>query len=286
MEYWYKYRSDLWKQVTIYSPRMDCAKRTKKHDPEEDGDARTGDKTGDNIRRAQRTIEAYALCNQWTWFGTFTLSPEYRDRTDLDGFRKDFMQFIRHNRRKYGDIDALLVPELHKKKDGWHMHGLLQGLPVEALRPFTLADKLPKYIRGKLKAGNPVYDWPAYRASFGWVDIEPLRSRDAAARYITKYITKATDSTAKALDLGKHLYYVTRGLDLPELVEVGNAPGWTPEALPCGLAVSRAYDFPPDVPKEEKFGVVRWYEPIAKKSSTFSAHRQDLSFDSVDSMGG
>lgn len=122
------------------------------------------------------------------------------------------MLYIRHLRRKCPDLQALLVPELHKNHDGWHMHGLIQGLPVEMLRPFTLREKLPKYIRGKLKDGEPVYDWPGYREKFGWVDMEPVRSRDAAARYITKYITKGKDDTAKEMDLGKHLYYVTRGL--------------------------------------------------------------------------
>lgn len=205
-----------------------------------------------NIRRAARMIEAYALCNPWSWFGTFTLSPAYRDRKDLDGFRRDFMRLIRNSRRKYGDIEALLVPELHKSKDGWHMHGLLQGIPMEALRPFTLKEKLPKYIRDKLKEGQALYDWPEYRKAFGWVDIEPIRSRDAAARYITKYITKAGDCTAQALDLGKHLYYVTRGLCQPERVEIENASGAVPEAFPTWLVAGGHYEF--------DYGEVQWFE--------------------------
>jgi len=201
-------------------------------------------------------IEGYALCNPWTWFGTFTLSPKYRDRTDLDGFRRDFMQFIRHQRRTHGSVEALLVPELHKAKDGWHMHGLLQGIPVEALRPFTLQERLPKYIRGKLKAGDPVFDWPAYRAAFGWVDMEPVRSRDAAARYITKYITKGwkeqETTTPQAIELGKHLYYVTRGLSQPERIETENAPGSVPEAFPSGLVPGDRFEF--------EYGVVDWFQ--------------------------
>ena len=146
----------------------------------------------------------------------------------------------------------LFLPELHKSKDGWHMHGLLQGVPVEALRAFTLKEKLPKYIRDKIKKGEPVFDWPAYRESFGWVDMEPIRSRDAAARYITKYITKAGDSTAQALELGKHLYYVTRGLQQPERMETENAPGAVPDAFPAGLVLGNNYEF--------EYGEVQWYE--------------------------
>lgn len=230
--------------MTIYDHGESQTYHPKKPDADE--------KMKSNIRRAARAIEGYALCNPWSWFGTFTLSPAYRDRADLDGFRNDFMQLIRHSRRKYGDIEVLLVPELHKAKDGWHMHGLLQGIPVEALRQFTLKEKLPKYIREKLRKGEPVYDWPAYRKSFGWVDMEPIRSRDAAARYITKYITKGFDGTAQAIDLGKHLYYVTRGLDQPERMECENVPGSVPETFPAGLVVGNRYEF--------EYGEVQWYE--------------------------
>lgn len=248
MDYWYRYRNDLWKRVRIYAghdwqpPRYD-----EREDGPPDG------RMACNIRRAQRMIEGYALCNPWTWFGTFTLNPKYHDRADLDGFRRDFMQFIRDQRKKYGDIEALLVPELHKAKDGWHMHGLLQGLPEEALRPFCLAEKLPKYIRDKLKAGETLWDWPCYRKAFGWVDIERIRSRDAAARYITKYITKAGDATAEALASGKHLYYITRGLQAPELIETENPAGVPPAGFPDWLAPSACYGW--------DYGEVQWYEP-------------------------
>ncbi len=264
MEYWYRYRDDLWKRVTIWDTGEGQTYHEKKQDSTE--------KMKCNIRRAARMIEGYALCNPWTWFGTFTLSPKYRDRTDLDGFRSDFMQFIRDSRKKYGNVEALLVPELHKAKDGWHMHGLLQRIPVEALRPFTLQERLPKYIRSKLKAGEPVYDWTAYRQSFGWVDMEPVRSRDAAARYITKDITKgwtetpeelkingsppsgskSQTTTPQAIELGKHLYYVTRGLAQPERIETENAPGSVPEAFPAGLVLGNRYEF--------EYGVVDWFQ--------------------------
>lgn len=230
--------------MTLWDVKEGQVYRPKKPDADE--------KRRENIRRAARMIEGYALCNDWDWFGTFTLNPAYRDRKDLDGFRTDFMLYIRHLRRKYSGVQALLVPELHRNKDGWHMHGLLSGLPVEALRPFNLREKLPKYIRAKLKEGQPVYDWPGYRQSFGFVDMEPIRSRDAAARYITKYITKGEDDTAKALDLGKHLYYVTRGLRQPERIETENAPGVVPEAFPAGLVVGNSYVF--------DYGEVQWYE--------------------------
>ena len=247
VEYWYRYRDDLWKKVTIWEAKHEAGYHPRKPDAKE--------KSLANIRRAARTIEGYALCNEWQWFGTFTLNPACRDRTDLDGFRRDFMQYVRNTRRTCPDFQALLVPELHRNKEGWHMHGLIQGLPVEMLRLFTLSEKLPKYIRQKLKAGQLLYDWPGYRERFGWVDIEAIRSRDAAARYITKYITKGKDETAQVLDLGKHLYYATRGLRKPERMEVENAPGTfgaVPDAFPSGLVEGNSYPF--------EYGFVTWYE--------------------------
>lgn len=245
MEYWYKYRRDLWKRVVLYRGETQRIHEHKETDPDE--------RQKTNIRRAARQIEAYALCNPWQWFGTFTLNPKYHDRSDLDKFRSDFMQLVRDCRKKHGEIDALLVPELHKSGDGWHLHGLLNGLPKEVLRPFTLQEKLPKYLRDKIKQGESIYDWPEYQRRFGWVDIEPLKNRDAAARYITKYVTKSLEqSTAKAMESGKHLYYVTRGLSLPEKIETENAPGVVPEAFPAGLMAGNCYGW--------DYGEVQWYE--------------------------
>lgn len=244
MQYWYKYRADLWKLVTMNDYETEGNFNPRKPDTE--------DKLKSNIRRAARQIEAYALCNDWDWFGTFTLSPKYRDRSDLDGFRSDFMRFLRNCRRKYGDVQALLVPELHKKGDGWHMHGLLRGIPESALRPFLASERLPAYLKMKIRAGEKIFDWPQYRAAFGWVDMEPIRCRDAAARYITKYITKAGDSTASAIDVGKHLYYATRGLDLPERIEENASGVGVPEAFPLGLVAGKHFDF--------DYGCVQWFE--------------------------
>ena len=220
-------------------------------------------------------IEGYALCNEWDYFGTFTLNPSIRNRADLDKFRADLMQLLRHLRRgpcsdaggcggpqqdgqeSRRDVAALLVPELHRDKKGWHMHGLLRGLPRDELRPFTLSEKLPKYIRGQLRKGESIYDWPHYRERFGFVDIEPVRDRDAAARYITKYVTKGIDATAANIEVGKHLYYVTRGLRQPERMECESAPGCVPDALPTNLISGNSY---PIELNGQEIGTVTWYQ--------------------------
>ena len=247
MEYWYLYRDDLIKKVTV----ADFPESRSFHERKEDSE----DKLLNNVRRAQMMIEAYALCNDWDWFGTFTLNPEYRDRSDLDGFRSSFMQFLRDCRKRCNcEIRALLVPELHKNREGWHMHGLIAGLPVTSLRVFEARERLPKYIRRKIKAGEPVYDWPDYRRRFGWVDIEPVKNRDAAARYITKYLRKDGVTTAKFMELGRHLYYVTRGLKKPIRLNVENASGEVPEALTSDFVLGTVLNY-------ADYGIsVEWFE--------------------------
>lgn len=254
MEYWYRYRDDLWKCVTIPDRKAQSF-----HERKDDADS----KMACNIRRAARMIEGYALCNEWDWFGTFTLNPVYRERSDLDGFRADFMRFLRNERRRAGGtISALLVPELHRDKKGWHMHGLLRGIPFDDLRPFTLSERLPRYLRSQVKIGAPVYDWPRYRDRFGFVDVEPVRTRDAAARYITKYITKGWDGTAQGIEVGKHLYYPTRGLIQPQRIETENAPGCVPEAFPSDLVAGNSY---PIQYNGVECGTVQWFERPSTK---------------------
>lgn len=245
MVYWYRYRHDLWKRVEI----ADNTQKSSKERPEWTAE----EKAERNVRRAQMAIEGYALCNDWDWFGTFTLDPKFHDRKDLDLFRYQFVRFIgNQSRGSSSRISFLLVPELHKNLEGWHMHGLLSGIDKDDLRPFTLSERLPRYIRNCLIQDRQIYDWTKYRDRFGFNDIEAVRNRDAASRYITKYIRKDQDQTAAALDLGKHLYYVSRGLKRPQRVECENASGLPPETFPFGMIAGNRYDF--------EYGSVQWYQ--------------------------
>lgn len=175
-----------------------------------------------NVARAASSIQALGLCNDWDWFATFTLDPaKYPNRLALDNFRQHLTRFIKYLREKYPGYKCafLLVPELHKRGDGWHMHGLLRDFPPDVLRLFTLEEKLPYHIRSKLSEGIPMYDFPEYRSRFGFCDIEPLRERDAATGYLTKYVIKGLNATGKHIQKGKHLFFVSRGLQRPKLIE-------------------------------------------------------------------
>jgi len=62
-------------------------------------------------------------------------------------------------------------------------------------------DIIVKYSRN-VKAGNA--------NAFGYTTLEPIRSKEGVAVYITKYITKTIDSPA--VGLNNHLYYCSKGL--------------------------------------------------------------------------
>lgn len=178
-------------------------------------------KSDNNISRAKNRVFELALCNPWNIFLTFTLDPKKYNRNDLGKFRKDLSQFVRDYNKKYGlAIKYLLIPEEHKK-GGWHMHGFLMGLLDEHLRLFTLSEKLPKYIREKLKSGQAVYEWEPYRKKFGFCDLEVVKDQFAVSAYVTKYITKDLDRTVR--ESGAHLYYCSQGLSRSVVIFRGKA---------------------------------------------------------------
>ena len=173
-----------------------------------------------NVSRSKSRIRELALCNDWDYFATLTLSPEWGDRRDLPRWRENLSRWICYFREsgRAPDFAYLFVPEEHKA-GGWHMHGLIKGLPREELRLFSLREKLPHYIRDKLREGQAVYDWPAYSARYGFIDLEPVRSSAAVCSYISKYVSKALGDLALAGNA--HSFYASQGLAGAEEVIFG-----------------------------------------------------------------
>lgn len=168
------------------------------------------EKLDNNIVRARSTVREMGLCNDWDFFLTLTISPDKFDRYNLADFRKILSQWVRDYRKKYSlQISYLFIPEKHK--DGaWHLHGFISGLPLGHLSLFSLNETLPFYIRSKLQLNQQIYNWSAYADRFGYVTLEPIRSKEKAVSYITKYITK--DLSCSVCQLGSHLYFASQGL--------------------------------------------------------------------------
>lgn len=164
--------------------------------------------------RARSMIKQYGLCNDWDYFVTLTLDPNKYNRYELGKFKKDLSQFIRDMRKKYGSADGrrlsfVFVPENHK--DGaWHMHGLLYGLPANAVSNFVRGVH-PDYL-----VDNGFLNWQDYANKFGFVSLGLIRDQIGTVLYTTKYINK--DIKALAELKGEHLYMASRPLKTAESV--------------------------------------------------------------------
>lgn len=152
-----------------------------------------------NIIRAKSRITELALCNDWEYFVTLTIDAQKQDRENLDEYIKAFGVWISHFNRKYKcHIKYILIPEQHKDGKSWHMHGLLHDVPENAL----------------VVNEHGYLDMPYYRERFGYISLSPIKDKRRCARYITKYVTKSLDcNNARIRELGKHLYYASRGLN-------------------------------------------------------------------------
>lgn len=177
------------------------------------------DKLPQAISRAKRVCLEIALCNDWKWFATFTIAKDNFDRKNLEGFYKRFKEWLKYQREKYGvKIPYLLVPEQHG--DGsWHMHGFFNSDIDQMLVSFRDMDKQGyrspdgKKLPRKLIKKN-YYNWPAYQKRFGFCSFGEIRNHDAAAFYVTKYISKSFHGDARRV--GLQLYYATLGLNRSE----------------------------------------------------------------------
>lgn len=244
-------------------------------------------KRHNNIVRAQSAIQSLGFCNDWDYFFTATLDKrKFPDRLALDEFRRKLTDLFRRIRSESGsECRFLLVPELHKNEQGWHMHGLLADFPDSCFRKFELSEKLPSYLLLKIAKGEDIFDFPRYRSIFGFCDVEPLKSRDHAVSYLCKYVVKGLQATGLHIDKGKHLYFASRGLNRPQLVEESDQ--FSSSAVLDGLefdGFSPTYDA--DIKYEmngveQRLGYKVWYEFTpgdapseldASYSSSYSLH--------------
>lgn len=182
-------------------------------------------KLSNNISRAKSKVLEYALCNEFEYFVTLTISKDKHNRYDLKAYYKSFSKFLNNYNYRHGvKVQYLLIPEKHK--DGaWHLHGLIKGLPQQHLK----------------KNEHGYLDWPHYRDKFGYISLDPVRSIARVSCYITKYINKDLENSVE--ELGAHLYYVSKGLKKAEEIKRGTLLA---DSIPY-------YDF------ENEYVKIRWF---------------------------
>lgn len=180
------------------------------------------EKLGCNIRATKSRIRELIMCNEWEYMVTFTLNGDRYNRTDLDTWKKEFLQWVQNYRKKYGiDIKYIFVPELHKDNITWHMHGLIKGLPLSHLRQIVNGDSEYKRLEKRVRMGYEVYVWEAYQQKFGYCDVEKIRNKEAVCNYLIKSIKDNTLKSKGVSKVNAKMYYVSRGLKRAEIVKRG-----------------------------------------------------------------
>lgn len=175
------------------------------------------------VSRARRNLRDLLLCNKFEYFCTFTFDDNKIDRTDYKLVKRSLLKFFNNFRTRYAPhFRYVLVPEQHKN-GAWHFHGALAGIPVsEFYVPDKITRRHPKTGRLLTVKNTKKYvRWRRYAEKFGHFDCSPIRSPEACAVYISKYLFKQDNG----IDVCDHLYFCSNGLLRPELVEdVPNVP--------------------------------------------------------------
>lgn len=171
----------------------------------------------DSMKRAKDQIFDYIMNNDFEYFFTGTINPEYFDSEDPKELLKPVQSWLKNMVQRY-NMEYILIAERHKN-GGIHFHGLLK-----ADKSLKLIDSGTKLYKGYnkpvsdekaeelgLTGGRTVYNLKSW--SFGFTTCVPLvGDRMNTAFYVTKYITKECKKI-----FGKFFWH-SRGLKKPLIV--------------------------------------------------------------------
>lgn len=158
--------------------------RQRSYDVPPKGEAKDRERSIESSRcRAKAAIRDIALCNSFSHFFTWTLSPDVVDRYDGAAIEKKVLQFLKNASYRKG-FSYVCVPERHK--DGAiHIHGLcsLGSVRIErAVNPHT-SNPI------STNRGQPVFNMPEW--SLGFSTCIPIdENYERTCNYLTKYICK------------------------------------------------------------------------------------------------
>lgn len=203
-------------------------------------------------RRAAASVRDIALCTDFDYFVTLTLSPEMVDRYSIEDAVHKMKSWLDNRVRRNG-LRYILVPELHK--DGAiHFHGFFNKEGATFVDSGTLkiqGQKRPKKVTcvktcAELIANGAqivynIADW-----SLGFSTAIPLYGeRAAAVAYCCKYVTKQLQK------IGGRWYYSGGDLKRPDTqyvdisyreLEALGAYTFQIEGAGCSMAILRGDD--------------------------------------------
>lgn len=148
-----------------------------------------------SLSRTRRNIRELALCNNFEYFCTITVSSAKCDRYSLDEVQDNLRKCLRNIRNSSNNFKYLIITEKHK--DGaFHFHGLMSGLSD------LYVNKYGYLSSSKLDI-------------LGFNSFSKIESLDKVSNYILKYITKDCVKNSK-----NQIYISSRGLKKAERTEL------------------------------------------------------------------
>lgn len=156
-----------------------------------------------SLSRTKRNIRELALCNDFKYFATVTVSSERCDRYSLDDCQnllKKKFRYCQDLARKQGiKFKYLFITERHKD-NAFHFHGLVNFVPLQYVNNYN-------YISSK------IFD------EIGFNSFSIINSYEKTCNYITKYITKDCVKNSH-----NQIYISSRGLKKAERFEIKDVP--------------------------------------------------------------
>lgn len=191
-----------------------------------------------SIRRSQRLVHDYILCNSFDLFATITIAS---DRHNIQLSKQKLNTWLKNQRDRNGRFSYVIVPEYHKDQ-ALHFHGVLNNYTGKLKQ--SRSSKTGRILTSN---GKPVYELSEYRSGFTKVQYIGKTSEDRArvGGYIRKYITKDMVSV-----FGKKRYWTSQGLKKP--IQEDN-PAWI-------------NDFAPDSVYENEYGKIYTYTNLWSKA--------------------
>ena len=141
----------------------------------------------ESSRRAKDNFYGYALCNDWNYFCTFTISKNEHahDDTATKLYWKQFRERLQYH---HPEIKILAVPERHDKGN-LHFHALIGNCDLTNLLTIATNKKTGKRVKWN---GRHVYNLGLWDKGFSTVvqiDKSITENKLKAINYLIEYVT-------------------------------------------------------------------------------------------------
>lgn len=154
-----------------------------------------------SLNRSKQNLIGILRANRWDYFITFTFNPKLVDSRNYYDVCMKAGKFMNNLRTRFcPDLKYVLVPELHKDGEHYHLHGVIGN-----------SDGLQVRVSGKSdRHGRIIYNIPSWK--YGFNTATEVDNTCKVSNYIAKYITKDTDHLLK----GKRRYWASHNCMLRE----------------------------------------------------------------------